>query len=296
MATPVRRTVQKVKSKAAGSLSPVKGRGQLSKKSSQRPLKRSPPASWKADYPLIQKLRAQREAPVDSVGCERLADTSATQADYEWQCLAASMLSALTRDQATHAAMECLRQHGNTIPSIAKTPERKLRKLISQVGFANTKAKNLRATARLCLEKHGGRIPTDLEGLLALPGVGPKMAHLTLHAAFDRQEGLCVDTHVHRIANSLGWVKTKTPEETRVALESWLPKRHWADINVLLVGLGQMHQQALPRLVERCLAFREPVPALRLLTRLGIKFRPGKFEALDLLASRSKAVKALMAQ
>merc|ERR1712137_1096822 len=117
-----------------------------------------------------------------------------------------------------------------------------------------TKAKHLRAAAKLCLADHGGRIPTTLEGLMSLPGVGPKMAHLTLHAAFNAQEGLCIDTHVHRIANALGWIQTDTPEATRIALESWLPRRVWSQFNPLLVGLGQQQQQEPQKLIQRCLA------------------------------------------
>merc|ERR1712196_712012 len=98
---------------------------------------------------------------------------------------------------------------------------------------------------------------------------GPKMAHLTLHAAFGEQEGLCVDTHVHRIANALGWVNTNGPEDTRKALEVWLPREHWPDANRLLVGLGQQ-QQAPQKLVERCLASSSPVASLKMVSRIGL--------------------------
>merc|ERR1712039_1022600 len=128
---------------------------------------------------------------------------------------------------------------------------------MGMVGFRNNKAKFIRTAAQHCLAHHGGRIPQTLEGLVALPGVGPKMAYLTLHSAFDAQQGLCVDTHVHRIANQLGWVRTKTPEATRVALEEWLPREYWSGINVLLVGLGQVQQQEPQRLISRCLATKD---------------------------------------
>merc|ERR1740121_3367221 len=153
------------------------------------------------------------------------------------------MLSSQTKDQTNAEAMAALRAHGNTLANIARTPVSRLDKLICKVGFHSVKARNLRAAAQLCIRRHGGRVPKTLEGLLELPGVGPKMAHLTLHAAFDAQAGLCVDTHIHRIANVLGWIKTRTPEETRIALEAWLPKKHWPDINALKFGLGQQQQQ-----------------------------------------------------
>lgn len=232
---------------------------------------------------------------MDSVGCERLADPRAPKADYEWQCLVAAMLSSQTKDQIVAEAMAALHTHGNSVKSIAGTPVKKLDRMIARVGFHSVKAKNIQAAARLCLSKHGGRVPQSLEGLLELPGVGPKMAYLTMHAAFDSQKGLCVDTHVHRIANALGWVATKTPEETRRALEEWLPLEHWADVNVLLVGLGQQQQQQLPKLLERCLAQAAPEKALRLLARLGVSLRRGRCPALDAVAAEFPAVRRLLA-
>lgn len=255
---------------------------------------KAPPAAWRTDYPLIRHLRAKLHAPVDEVGCERLADRRAPRSDYQWQCLVAAMLSSQTRDQATAEAMDALRSHGNTAARIASTPERKLAKLIHSVGFHNTKAHNIRATARLCLARHRGRVPRHLDDLLALPGVGPKMAHLTLHAAFGDQQGLCIDTHVHRISNALGWVRTQTPEQTREALETWLPRQHWPHINVLLVGLGQAQQQESHKLIDRCLASRQPIAALKLARRIGLALRAGKHEALDAAASATPAIRRLL--
>eukprot|EP00927_Polykrikos_kofoidii_P056818 TRINITY_DN50903_c0_g1_i1.p1 TRINITY_DN50903_c0_g1~~TRINITY_DN50903_c0_g1_i1.p1 ORF type:complete len:300 (-),score=73.04 TRINITY_DN50903_c0_g1_i1:66-965(-) len=256
--------------------------------------KRKPPATWRAHYPIIKALRTIRDAPVDTVGCERLADPKASKKDFEWQCLVAAMLSSQTKDQANADAMENLRKHGNTVESIARTPEKKIDRLIAKVGFHAVKAKNLKAAAKICQAQHGGRVPSTLEGLMALPGVGPKMAHLTLHAAFDAQEGICVDTHVHRIANALKWISTKTPEETRIALESWLPAEEWADINVLLVGLGQQQQQQQGRLIEHCLNCPSPAAALQLVVRIGLSVRPGKFEALDNAAKMDPAIRRLL--
>jgi endonuclease-3 len=88
-------------------------------------------------------------------------------------------------------------------------------------------------------DKFNSEIPDSIEGLISLPGVGPKMAYLTMSAAWGRDEGIGVDVHVHRITNLWGWNKTQTPEQTRAILESWLPKDKWHDINNLLVGFGQ---------------------------------------------------------
>jgi len=114
-----------------------------------------------------------------------------------------------------------------------------LNELIVKVGFHNNKTKYIKATAEILKEKFGGDIPDTIEGMVSLPGVGPKMAYLCMSAAWGRDEGIGVDVHVHRITNLWGWHKTKTPEETRAELESWLPREKWHDINHLLVGFGQ---------------------------------------------------------
>lgn len=97
----------------------------------------------------------------------------------------------------------------------------------------------LKQTAEILRDKFNGDIPDTIEGLTSLPGVGPKMGYLCLSAAWDRTEGIGVDVHVHRITNLWGWNNTKTPEATRLALQSWLPRDRWREINSLLVGLGQ---------------------------------------------------------
>ena len=97
----------------------------------------------------------------------------------------------------------------------------------------------IKATAEILRDKHAGDIPDTIEGLTSLPGVGPKMAYLCLSAAWDRTEGIGVDVHVHRITNLWGWHKTKSPEDTRHALQAWLPRDKWREINWLLVGFGQ---------------------------------------------------------
>lgn len=112
--------------------------------------------------------------------------------------------------------------------------------MIYPVGFYTRKAINMKKIAKICLLKYNGDIPNTLEGLLSLPGIGPKMGHLVMNVGWDNVQGICVDTHVHRICNRLGWVMgTKTPEETREALQMWLPKEEWVPINPLLVGFGQ---------------------------------------------------------
>lgn len=107
------------------------------------------------------------------------------------------------------------------------------------MGFHNLKTKYIKQAAEVLRDKWASDIPDTIQGLISLPGVGPKMAYLCMSAAWGRDEGIGVDVHVHRITNLWGWHKTKQPEETRAALESWLPKDKWHYINNLLVGFGQ---------------------------------------------------------
>ena len=168
----------------------------------------------------------------------------------------ALMLSSQTKDTVTAAAMfrlhtelapkEPLDEQGRplssslTVQNIVDSDPVHLDSLIGKVGFHNNKTKYLKATAQVLLDQHDGDIPNTLEGLVALPGVGPKMAFLCLSGAWGIDHGIGVDVHVHRITNLWGWHTTKNPEETRMWLEGWLPKDKWHEINKLLVGLGQL--------------------------------------------------------
>lgn len=111
--------------------------------------------------------------------------------------------------------------------------------LIGKVGFHNTKTKHIKMVAEILSKQYDNDIPDTIEGLVSLPGVGPKMAYLAMSAAWKKDLGIGVDVHVHRITNLWGWHVTKTPEQTREWLEGWLPHEKWHQINKMLVGLGQ---------------------------------------------------------
>lgn len=197
------------------------------------------PDDWVKVWDGITEMRKNRDAPVDTMGCEVLAEDAEPKVQ-RYQTLVALMLSSQTKDQQTAAAIRRLQKHGLTVGNILDTPENELDELISNVGFHRNKAKFIKRTSEILREEYDDDIPPDYEGLLKLPGVGPKMAHLTMQCAWHKTEGIGVDVHVHRISNRLGWVhKTKNPEATRKELEEWLPHHHWNQINLLLVGFGQ---------------------------------------------------------
>jgi endonuclease-3 len=158
---------------------------------------------------------------------------------HAFNVLIGTLLSARTQDATTHAASERLFRAASTPAAMAALTTRRIEKLIYPVSFYRNKARHVRATSRLLLERFGGRVPGTMSELLALPGVGRKTANLVLILAFGSRDNICVDTHVHRISNRLGWVKTRTPEETEQALYRAADRRWWADINLYLVTWGQ---------------------------------------------------------
>uniref|UniRef100_A0A0B7A6W1 Endonuclease III homolog n=1 Tax=Arion vulgaris TaxID=1028688 RepID=A0A0B7A6W1_9EUPU len=199
------------------------------------------PPLWQEQLANIMEMRKKRDAPVDTMGCSVISDASATPKDYRYQVLLSLMLSSQTKDQVTSGAMGRLRQHGCNINNILSTSDDELGKLIYPVGFWKKKVIYIKKTSAVLVSDFGGDIPDTIKDLCSLPGVGPKMAHLVMKCAWNTVTGIGVDTHVHRISNRLCWLQkpTKDPEATRKALEDWLPRNHWSDINELLVGFGQ---------------------------------------------------------
>lgn len=204
------------------------------------------PQDWRQQLANIRTMRSGKDAPVDHLGVEHCYDPSAPPKVRRYQVLLSLMLSSQTKDQVTAGAMQRLRAHGLTVESILQTDDSTLGTLIYPVGFWRNKVKYIKQTSAILQQRYGGDIPASVAELLTLPGVGPKMAHLAMIVAWGTVSGIAVDTHVHRISNRLKWTKkvTKSPEETRIALEEWLPRDLWSEINGLLVGFGQ--QTCLP--------------------------------------------------
>uniref|UniRef100_A0A8I3P318 Endonuclease III-like protein 1 n=1 Tax=Canis lupus familiaris TaxID=9615 RepID=A0A8I3P318_CANLF len=228
------------------------------------------PQDWRQQLENIRTMRSGKDAPVDWLGVEHCHDPSAPPKVQRYQVLLSLMLSSQTKDQVTAGAMQRLRTHGLTVDSILQTDDATLGSLIYPVGFWRSKVKYIKQTSAILQQRYGGDIPASVAELVALPGVGPKMAHLAMAVAWGTVSGIAVDTHVHRIANRLRWTRTTTtsPEKTRAALEEWLPRcdrvggwwgsplcpshtdlpalhrELWGEINGLLVGFGQ--QTCLP--------------------------------------------------
>ncbi len=155
-----------------------------------------------------------------------------------FRVLVSTMISLRTKDAVTRVASDRLLGAAATPAALAGLPESRIGRLIYPAGFYRTKARSLRQAARILVDEHGGRVPRTMEELLALPGVGRKTANLVRNLGYGLP-GICVDTHVHRISNRTGWVKTKDPAGTEKALMGILPRRYWIEINELLVRFGQ---------------------------------------------------------
>ena len=156
-----------------------------------------------------------------------------------FRVLIATMLSAQTKDAVTHAASMRLFRVARSPRTMLRLPVRRLERLIYPVSFFRVKARHLRATCQALVERFGGRVPDRMEELLTLPGVGRKTANLVMILSHASQDNICVDTHVHRVANRLGWVRTRTPDQTEQALYRVLPRRWWPRVNLYLVTWGQ---------------------------------------------------------
>jgi len=165
--------------------------------------------------------------------------------------LVSTMISLRTKDEVTSVASQRLLSRAPTAQALARLGFKQIAELIYPAGFYNTKAQNLKTMAEVLVSRYDGRVPEAMEQLLQLPGVGRKTANLVRNLGYGL-DGICVDTHVHRISNRLGWVQTKTPDQTESALENVLPRRYWIPINELLVRFGQSVCTPVSPFCSRC--------------------------------------------
>jgi endonuclease III len=193
----------------------------------------------KVSSTTVHRVMRSLALAIDNMDLPAVEKISEESQEDPFEVLIATMLSAQTRDSVTAAASERLFRAARTPRTMAKLSVKKIERLIYPVSFYRHKAKHVKETCRLLVERHHGRVPGTMEELLALPGVGRKTANLVLILSFKSLKNICVDTHVHRISNRLGWVHTRTPEETEQALYEATDRRWWPYINLYLVTWGQ---------------------------------------------------------
>ncbi len=179
-----------------------------------------------------------------------------------FRILIGCILSLRTKDETTFPATERLFARAATPRQMLKLRAATISKLIYPVGFYRRKAEQIRAICRELIAQHRGKVPSSIDELLELPGVGRKTANLVVTLGFGLP-GICVDTHVHRISNRLGWVETRTPEQTEFALRELLPARHWIPINETLVRHGQEVCKPISPVCSEC-------PVRRSCPRIGV--------------------------
>ncbi len=203
---------------------------------------------------LLERELEQYGLPPVSAMAEEKADP--------FKILISTIISARTKDEVTGPATERLFALADSPGKMSRLSEERIEKAIFPAGFYHTKAKAIRKASKELVERFGSRVPDTIEELLTLPGVGRKTANLVVTLAHNKA-GICVDTHVHRITNRWGYVKTKTPHETEQALRAKLPKKHWIAINTILVMHGQNICKPVSPFCSRC-------PVSKYCARIGV--------------------------
>lgn len=174
--------------------------------------------------------RAGKEIPAVSMMAVQLQDP--------FTVLISTVISLRTKDDVTLKASKRLMDAAPNAKEMVKLSEDEIAQLIFPAGFYKRKAVQIKEIAQILVDKYDGQVPSNAQDLMALPGVGLKTTNLTLNLGFGI-EAICVDCHVHQISNRLGWIKTKTPEESEKALMKIMPRRFWIPLNELLVSYGQ---------------------------------------------------------
>src|SRR5262249_20161066 len=206
---------------------------------SPRPGRRSDPRMPKPSSRSVHTVMCALARAIDDLDLPAVEKIAEDSREDPFEVLIATMLSAQTRDAMTAAASARLFAVARTPRAVARLTSKQIEKLIYPVSFYPHKAAHVKETCRLLVDRFDGRVPGTLEELMILPGVGRKTANLVLILSFKSLKNICVDTHVHRISNRLGWVRTRTPEETEQALYTATSARWWPYINLYLVTWGQ---------------------------------------------------------
>lgn len=176
---------------------------------------------------------------IDGMELPAVEKIAAEYREDPFQILIGTILSARTQDATTDAASTRLFRAAKTPRMMATLTVKRIEKLIYPVSFYRNKARFVKATCQALVDRFGGKVPGTLDELMTLPGVGRKTANLVMILGFQSVKNICVDTHVHRIANRMGWVRTREPDETEQALYEATEQRWWPYINLYLVTWGQ---------------------------------------------------------
>jgi endonuclease-3 len=195
----------------------------------------APAAKVPFDIDTVMVRLRQATAPYPKAALFELALEGHTSV---FEVLIACIISIRTRDETTLPVARRLFARARTPAEMARLSVAEIDDLIKPCTFHEAKAPQIHAIARQAVSQHGGELPCDAEALMAFRGVGPKCAHLTLGIACD-QPCIGVDVHVHRVTNRWGYVQTRSPEKTMLALQEKLPRRYWVEINALLVPFGK---------------------------------------------------------
>jgi len=206
---------------------------------------------WDAIFSALEKWRCLLGAQDPSVNtvAEHYRRTLGTSSP--WAVLVSTIISLRTKDDVTLAASERLLEKAKGPSELSALKQDKIEKLIYPAGFYRNKAASLKKIAVILLEDYNGKVPSSMEELLSLPGVGRKTANLVLNEAFDI-DAVCVDIHVHRISNRCGWLSSKSPDETEMILRDILPVKFWKRINYLLVLYGQKLCRPISPFCSKC--------------------------------------------
>lgn len=203
---------------------------------------------------ILKKELAVGEMPIVSHLAESERDS--------FVILISTLLSLRTKDEVTAGATDRLLALASTPEEMLRVPQDKIARAIYPVGFYRNKARGIHHVCRELIDRFNSRVPDDLDELLSIKGVGRKTANLVITLAYGK-DGICVDTHVHRISNRLGYVVTKTPDETEMALRAKLPRKHWIIYNTLLVFFGRKTCKPVSPVCSTC-------PISRYCDRVGV--------------------------
>ena len=183
-------------------------------------------------YLLKKELKKYKKPVLSQINRKEIINTPFTT-------LISCILSLRTKDEVTEKASARLLKKHNTPEKILKLSEDQIQKMIFPVGFYKVKSKRIKEISKTLINDYNGKVPNDFDELLKLKGVGRKTANIVMVYGHKKNDYIPIDTHCHRIPNRLGWIKTKTPEETEKELKKILPKKYWDDFNNLFVKFGQ---------------------------------------------------------